>query len=162
MSNRVQEIQDSTDKKQWQYIESKQNPEDEASRRMKAKELQDSRWIVGPEFPWRKECNWRNSVEKNHILDDPEVKRSVTMTTCSSDEPKSTLDERVQRFSSWYRSQRAVALCMKYITKLKARARKEPDDTAKLKVQDLERAGKLIIRAAQFKAFQDHLKEHGD
>jgi len=51
---------------------------------------------------------------------------------------------------------------MKYVKKLKARARKEPDETAKLKVQDLERAGKLIIRATQFKAFQDQLKEIGD
>ncbi|KAK2564372.1 hypothetical protein P5673_011797 [Acropora cervicornis] len=106
------------------------NPTDKASHRMKANELQDSRWIVGPEFLWRKE-----------------VKRSVTKATCSSHEPKSTLDERVQQFASWYHSQRAVALCMKYVKKLKARARKEPDDTAKLKVQDLERAGKLIIRA---------------
>ena len=125
---------------------------------MKAKELQDSRWIIGPEFLWRKECNWRNSFEKNQILDDPEVKRSVTMATCSSDKPKFTLDERVQRFSSCYHSQRAIALCMMYVKKLKACARKEPDETAKLKVQDLERAGKLIIRAAQFKAFQDQLK----
>ncbi|XP_015760809.1 PREDICTED: uncharacterized protein LOC107339965 [Acropora digitifera] len=164
VSNRVQEIQDNTDKKQWRYIESKQNPADEASRGMKAKELQDSRWIVGLEFLWRKECKWRNSVEQNHILqeEDPEVKRSVTMATWSSDGPKSTLDERVQLFSSWYHSQRAVASCMKYIKKLKARAKKEPDQTAELKAQDLERAGKLIIRAAQFKAFQDQLKKLRD
>ena len=84
------------------------------------------------------------------------------MATFSSDEPKSTLDERVQRSSSWYRSQRPVALCMKYIKKLKARARKEPDETAKLKVQDLERDGKLIIHATQFKVFQDQLKELRD
>ena len=74
MSNRVQERQDSTDKKQWQYIESKQNPADEASRRMKAKELQDSRWIVGPEFLWRKEFNWRNSVEKTTSWMIPKLK----------------------------------------------------------------------------------------
>ena len=58
VTNRVQEIQDSTDTKQWRYIESKQNPTDKASHRMKANELQDSRWIVGPEFLWRKEGNW--------------------------------------------------------------------------------------------------------
>ena len=112
----------------------------------------------------RKECNWRNSVEQNHILqeDDPEVKKSVTMATWSSDEPKSTLDERAARFSCWYRSQLAVALCMKYVKRLKARTKKEPNETAKLKVQDVERVGKLIICATQFKAFQDQLKEVPD
>ena len=56
VANRVQEIQDCTDKKQWRYIESKQNPADEASRGMRAKELQDSRWILGPEFLWSRDC----------------------------------------------------------------------------------------------------------
>lgn len=71
---------------------------------MKANELQDSRWIVRPEFPWRRECNCQNSVEQNHILqeDDPEVKVSVTMPMLSSNESKSTLDERVEWFSSCY------------------------------------------------------------
>ena len=110
VANRVQEIQDCTDKKQWRYIESKQNPADEASRGMRAKELQDSRWILGPEFLWSKDCTWLNSDEQSHILsdDDPEVKKSVTMTTSSSEKSKSTLDERVERFSSWYCAQRAI------------------------------------------------------
>ena len=161
VANRVQEIQDCTDKKQWRYIESKQNPADVASRGMKAKELQDSRWILGPEFLWSKDCTWLNCDEQSHILrdDGPEVKKSVTMTTSSSGKGKSTLDERVERFSSWYRAQRAVALCMKYMKKLKARAKKEPEETVQVRAQDLEIAGKLIIHAAQFKAFKDQLKE---
>ena len=74
VANRVQEIQDCTDKKQWRYIESKQNPADEASRGMRAKELQDSRWILGPEFLWSKDCTWLNSDEQSHILTTPRLK----------------------------------------------------------------------------------------
>ena len=94
VANRVQEIQDCTDKKQWRYIESKQNPADETSRGMRAKE-QDSRWILGPKFLWSRDCTWLNSDEQSHILrdDDPEVKKSVAMTTSSSEESKATLDE---------------------------------------------------------------------
>ena len=104
---------------------------------MKAKELRDSRWILGPEILWSKDCTWLNSDEQSHILrdDDPEVKKSVTMTTSSSEKSKSTLDERVERFSSWYRAQRAVALCMNYMKKLKARAKKEPDDTVQVRAK---------------------------
>ena len=53
VSNRVQEIQDSTHRNQWRYVDTKQNPADEASRGMKTDELRDSCWILGPEFLWK-------------------------------------------------------------------------------------------------------------
>lgn len=161
VSNRVQKIQDSTDKGQWRYVKSKQNPADEASCGMKVEELQDSRWILGPEFLWSKECKWLSSDEHSHILrdDDPKVKISVTMTTSSSDQGKPTLDERVERFSSCYHVQRAVTLCMKYMEKLKMRAKKEPNEAVQLRAEDLEKARKSIICATQFKAFKDQPKE---
>ena len=68
VANRIQEIQDCTDKKQWRYIESKQNHTDEASRGMRARDLLDSRWILGPDFLWSKDHTWRNSDEHSHIL----------------------------------------------------------------------------------------------
>jgi len=43
VAKRVQEIQENTSVDQWKYVESKQNPADEASRGMKAQELLDSR-----------------------------------------------------------------------------------------------------------------------
>lgn len=48
---------------------------------------------------------------------------------------------------------------MKYMNKLKACAKKEPHETVQVRARDLERAGKLIIHAMQFKAFKDQLKE---
>lgn len=127
---------------------------------MRAKELHDSIWVLGPEFLWSQDYTWLNSNEKNYNLsdDDPDIKKSVTMTS-SSEESKSTLIERVKRFSGWYRAQQAVALCMKYMNKLKACAKKEPHETVQVRAQDLERAGKLIIHVMQFKAFIDQLKE---
>ena len=55
VSNRIQEVHDHTNSGQWRYVESKENPADEASRGMKAQELQQSRWILGPAFLWKKE-----------------------------------------------------------------------------------------------------------
>ena len=48
---------------------------------------------------------------------------------------------------------------MKYMKKLKACTKKEPYETVQMRTRDLERAGKLIIHAMQFKAFKDQLKE---
>ena len=42
VANRVQEIQENTSVDQWKYVESKQNPADEESRGLKAKELLNS------------------------------------------------------------------------------------------------------------------------
>ena len=160
VSNRVQEIQDSTHRNQWRYVDTKQNPADEASRGMKTDELRDSRWILGPEFLWKEEGEWLNNNEEEHTLknDDPEVKKSITMATSLVDQRKATLEERIERFSDWYRARRAVALCSKYIQKLKKRVNKEPSEVIQVSAEDLEKAGKSIIYAAQTKAFQDEFK----
>jgi hypothetical protein len=51
VANRVQQIQEDTDFHQWNYIESKQNPADLASRGIRASTLlKNPVWIKGPEF----------------------------------------------------------------------------------------------------------------
>ncbi|XP_032230538.1 uncharacterized protein LOC116614060 [Nematostella vectensis] len=84
VANRVQEIQNSTSIKQWNHVKTKQNPADEASRGLKAGELQDSRWLTGPEFLWRPGSEWQDAKEclKTEPLEgDPEVKKSSAMAT---------------------------------------------------------------------------------
>ena len=43
---------------------------------MRAKELHDSRWVLGPQFLWSQDCTWLNSNEQNYNLrdDNPDVK----------------------------------------------------------------------------------------
>ena len=162
VSNRVQEIRDSTECGQWRHVESKENPADEASRGTKAEEFKDSRWILGPAFLWSKEDEWPDSDENACIFspgeDDPEVKKSAVLVTATTSASPHyfTLDERIERFSNWYRAKRAVATCFKYIAKLKARLNGESVGK-ELNVQDLDIAEKLIIRAAQKRAFKDEI-----
>ena len=127
---------------------------------MKTDELQNSRWILGPEFLWKEEGEWLNDDKQEHSLrnDDPEVKKSVAMATSQVDQREANLEERIERFSDWYRARRAVALCSKYIQKLRKRANKEPGEVLQVSAEDLEEAGRSIIRAAQSKAFQDEFK----
>ena len=74
-SVRVQKIHDSTLRKPWRYVESEQNPADEASPRMKAGGLPDSPRILGPEFFWSERTKWFECDEQEQTLrnDDPEV-----------------------------------------------------------------------------------------
>lgn len=52
VANRVQRIRDTTDLRQWFYIETGQNPADHASRGLKVADLIDSNWFTRPKFLW--------------------------------------------------------------------------------------------------------------
>ena len=133
VANRVQEIQNSTSVEQWNHVESKQNPADEASRGVKSQELLHSRWINGPAFLWKTEDQW--PINQDHSEgtfglqnNDPEVKKHVTMATTEIlkvDSEKTSLCERVKYFSDLYRAKRAIAQCTHYIRSLRARVQKK-------------------------------------
>ena len=168
VANRVQEIQNSTSVEQWNHVESKQNPADEASRGVKSQELLHSRWINGPAFLWKTEDQWpinRDHSEGTFDLqnDDPEVKKHVTMATTQIvkvDSEKTSLCGRVKYFSDWYRGKRAIALCTRYVRSLRARVQKKQckeELPREVKVIDLESAERAIIRAVQTSAFTEEL-----
>ena len=168
VANRVQEIQNSALVEQWNHVESKQNPADEASRGVKSQELLHSRWINGPAFLWKTEDQW--PIKEDHSEgtfglqnNDPEVKKHVTMATTQIVKvysEKTSLCERVKYFSDWYRAKRAIALCIRYIRSLRARVQKKQckeELTREVKVTDLESAERAIIRAVQTSAFKEEL-----
>ena len=158
VSNRVHEIQDNTSPSQWRYIETKENPADEASRGVKAEELPDSCWIKGPEFLWDREGKWLKSDNQSHAFsisqDDPEVKKTVAMATVTNVQYPS-IDERVERFSDWKKARQAVALCLIYFEKL---LHKKARDNLQIQVEDLARAERAIICWAQAQAFSEEMK----
>ena len=59
VSNRVQLIRDFISPHQWTYVDTLNNPADDASRGMEeTPPLQHSRWIKGPEFLWKPVLEW--------------------------------------------------------------------------------------------------------
>ena len=54
VANRVQQIRHQTDKKQWHYVETTNNPADDASRGLESRHQEKiKRWFKGPSFLWR-------------------------------------------------------------------------------------------------------------
>ena len=168
VANRVQEIQENTSVDQWKYVQSKQNPADEASRGLKTQELLNSRWITGPEFLWENENYFINNGSQVHEVqeNDPEVKKSVAMATTASTQivqahsEKLSLARRVEYFSDWFRAKRAVALCQRYIRLLRDRALKNQcshEEVQRLDISDLKSAECAIIRDAQIEAFKEEV-----
>lgn len=76
VANRVTTIRDATKVSQWKYVNTKDNPADDASRGSKVNDLlTGSRWIEGPSFLWKSERYWpENIMEISIPADDPEVK----------------------------------------------------------------------------------------
>lgn len=84
VANRVQSIRNQTDPAQWRYVESKNNPADDASLGVKGYQLSDKqRWIKGPDFLWLRESEWPESpcVLNDVLNNDPEVKKGQVLTT---------------------------------------------------------------------------------
>jgi len=87
VANRVKFIKEHTRVDQWQYVPTKDNPADHASRGLSAAELLMSNWFTGPEFLWTVHAVQKSVVETSLQFGDPEVKAQVLSIhyKCSND-----------------------------------------------------------------------------
>lgn len=143
VANRVQKIRDSTDPKQWFYIESDQNPADHTSRGLKVADLLSSNWLTGPKFLWEREIV-TNQHSPDLLVGDPEVKVLKTNAL----EQYSFL-ERLSRFSHWNTALYVVA-------RIKRLARR--DNSGPISVEERQMAAFVLFQAAQKEAFKEELK----
>ena len=163
VANRIQEIQEKTAASQWRYVDTKSNPADYASRGLAPGDLKQSMWLRGPGFLWKEETEWnKTEIQCDEVLEnDPEVKKVVVLATEVS-QSWPTLVERLKYFSSWFRAKRAVALCRRYIKKLKLkssqRSQNEMFATAGPSVQELSEAEMVILKTVQEEAFEEEVQ----
>ena len=127
VANRISMIRDGSNTNDWYYIDTKQNPADDASRGLKAHQMvEGSRWCVGPSFLWCHESDWPVQPDTlGNIPDDhTEVKvvRSCLATNVTSSE-NDIMNELISRFSSWYKLKRIFAWILRYRLKLLTAAR---------------------------------------
>lgn len=118
VANRVQKIRHSTSPQQWLYVPTDKNPADGASWGKTLNELLTSNWFTGPMFPWEKEIPAPRDVIPDLSVGDPEIKRSQTLQTKTT-EPVSLAD-RLSKFSSWSRATKAVAPLLQRAKKIKS------------------------------------------
>ena len=181
VANRVQLIRNFSDPSQWRYVETKENPADDASRGLDAKTMiEQQRWLRGPEFLWQPEKEWPVQPPSFGELstEDPEVKKQVNAcaTAITDQAPEATVTKLLQHFSDWYRLKKAVAVFLRVKTILQERrlksiekqhgsfsitndkANKLNEDCSSLTVQELEEAEHAIIRLTQSQNFDNELK----
>ena len=114
MANRVQQIRDQTDKRQWHYVETTNNPADDASRGLELRHQEKiKRWFKGPSFLWRKEHTWlkKCSIFEQIPDDDPEIKKVHKVNAV---QVENGVLVRLQRLTwNWNRMKRVMALLIK-------------------------------------------------
>lgn len=174
VSNRVQKIRDSTSPNQWHHVATNENPADLASRGLPAMDLSQSElWWNGPAFlaaPGPIEFETTQEVPELNS-NDPEVRKVVTsMATRADTEPEFDILKRLERFSSWHRTKRAVAVWLRFKKGLKDRTIKLPTAQEKMdisqsiktyvpvNVQEMEIAETVIIKLVQAKAFGKEIR----
>ena len=102
-------------------MDTKSNPADKASREVHPRDLSKSKWTTGPDFLWKDEAAWeipQTEAFGPPLEDDLEVKKVVLATEALPSWP--TVEERMEYFPDWYRARKAVALCLRYLQKLKS------------------------------------------
>ncbi|XP_067021942.1 uncharacterized protein [Acropora muricata] len=179
VANRVQTIRNLSDPSQWKYVDTKENPADDASRGLDAKALkQQQRWLRGQGFLWQPEKDWpaQPSSLGEVSNEDLEIKRQVNACVTTITDPPPTITKLFQYFSDWYRLKKAVAVFLRVKTILQERRLKRineqhgPPATANdkaskpiigrssLTVQELEEAEQSIICFSQSQSFDNELK----
>ena len=155
VANRTRKIREHTDKEQWRYVSTDDNPGDDASRGLSFDdEKKIARWFNGPDFLHQPESSWLNKTEIDRISDiDPELKVKVTVnTTITADDPclLSTIELHI---SDWFHQKRAVANIRRFAKKCLKQTVPSVMTTA-----ELQEAETILLRLMQKKYLEEDLK----
>ena len=109
VANRVQQIRDLSQPTAWMYVESDENPADDATSGLTARELMEkSRWLTGPEFLWKDGEFQPNTKETYPVKEnDPKLKKATVLKTTAEGPSKKFPDyfevQHLKHISSWFR-----------------------------------------------------------
>lgn len=172
VANRVQQIKEHTNLSQWSYVSSGENPADVASRGLHANELTSNcTWLKGPEFLWKQDIPVSVPEAITVEPDDPELKRVHSFSVDTESSRFCSLLKRLEYFSSWHRAKIAVALCLRFKTRLRQQTVTRPKTKVPVEcvralapplyqpvmVDELQKAELEIIKLVQADSFKSEI-----
>lgn len=157
VANRVQTIHSGSNPDQWLYVDTKSNPSDLASRGVEVRDLlNESQWISGPSFLWKEESHWPTQILNTEKLnpEDVEVKACTSKPT-SNDLPEDSIDQLIEKTSSWRKLVRVVA----WILRARAKFMKIQIHPGCLTVDEIENSKNVIISHIQNKKYGEDIRK---
>ncbi|XP_071952433.1 uncharacterized protein [Antedon mediterranea] len=165
VGNRVSAILSRTNKDQWRFLNSAENPADLASRGMTAEEMMTSEmWYCGPKFLTQNDSKWPEMPDDLALrMNDPEVKGVTALVVA---EINTTLDEITSQFSSWKTLSRVTGWVLRFTNNLKnvkhkkttVQKRTSNQVVEPLSVDELKEAELVLIRRAQKRSYPEEFR----
>lgn len=132
VANRVVEIIDNLNNKQWYHVQSSNNPADIASRGMLLSELKKcDLWWRGPSWLSEKEIKL---IKPNVMTTDTEMKTTKMNTYHNTEEQDKTITTKLEIFNSLPELLKTVAYCKRFLNYKRCNTEKEKEITT----QELE------------------------
>nr|XP_021335998.1 uncharacterized protein LOC110440142 [Danio rerio] len=161
VANRISLIRDATTPLQWKFVRSAQNPADQATRGIKAKDfLQAETWTKGPNFLLKSEEEWPQRPDQinQYQQKDPEIKIETKVNILNVNE-NDILCRLTDYYSSWFRLKRAVAwmLRLKETLLQLCRARKQFQASIETSEKDPEKQASLL--QTEMQKFKSKIKK---
>jgi hypothetical protein len=164
----VSTIQDISSPSQWTYVDSAQNPADDASQGLSAEALiKNQRWLRGPEFLWKPKEYWPCPIDTFPSVDDsdPEVKNMQNFAVTQNSSP-SIMDRIIERFSSWMKLKKCIAWLLRLCRNPRKKISRDKNTTTKpestktikpLSVDELKHREREIVKFIQRRSFQEEI-----
>ena len=148
VANRTRQIRDLSDESEWHYVNTKDNPSDDASRGLEvSQEELVTRWFNGPSFLYDATESWPAEENVEVPVDDPELKKEVKVNNVKIEDSKSILSIISSRVSNWQKQKRVVALVLRFVSICKGT---QPKST---ELQEILQAESVLIKLIQQKYF---------
>ena len=164
-ANWVQLNQDLSTTDQWNHIQTKVNPWDDASHGLSPNVFMALKWSKGPAFIWQNNGEWPIDEKEcmpdpNQVLPcDPKVKKiTVLVTSAAIREVK--IEEHLDCFSDWFHVKRAIAWSLLYLKTLQEQVstrRKGRIKRVKPQIQNFQEAENVIIKSVPSTAFPEEV-----
>ena len=154
VANRIRLIDEYSEKRQWHYIDTKENPSDFASRGISPNEKDKvEMWLNGPHFLRSPDVSWKyKRPEVVVIADDKEVKQENVVHAIRRTE-FSVLNVLETRVSSWNRMIRILVWMMRFVSKEWKKTKEET-----ISVAEIESAKIKLIKLIQVRAYGDEIE----
>ena len=164
VANRIAEIRENTEPKQWKFVPGPQNPADAATRGLQAQDITvGSVWFQGPEFLKYDENNWPEFPKVGPPAEDDEnLRRPAVVNVMQSTQPgdlaKLKWENLIQpeRYSSWQKLKRHAAWVIRAVKNFLSHTSRFKVSSVRnhsLLFSEIEFAETCLLRKAQVDGF---------